>query len=48
MSQPAYEPQQQYPERTAPAARPVAPAPAPAAPVAASRPYSPVGLAARA
>jgi len=47
MSQPAYEPQQQYPGRTAPAARPVAPAPAPAAPVAARRPYSPVGLAAR-
>src|SRR5919204_1823183 len=45
MSQPAYEPQQQYPGRTTPAARPVAPAPA--APVATRRPYSPVGVAVR-
>jgi hypothetical protein len=45
MSQPAYEPQQQYPERTMPARRPVAAAPA--APIAARRPYSPAGVAAR-
>jgi hypothetical protein len=49
MSQPAYEPQQQYPGRTAPPPRPVAPAPVAGtqAPVAARRQLSPVGVAAR-
>src|SRR5436309_8731477 len=49
MSQPAYEPQQEYPGRTVPQRRPVAAAPAArtAAPAAARRPYSPVGIAVR-